>query len=127
MYLARGIAQTIKDSNEHHAGELEVSQVLYRFPHTVRTGKFSDAACDFDKSFGPFATADLFGGGGRDSIEQPWTSCEQKVMAPTGQFSSNKTASAEKGKRYHDYMVDRLVEYLEWWQSDHGPMGQAAP
>jgi creatinine amidohydrolase len=127
MYLARGIARTIKDSNEHHAGELEVSQVLYRFPHTVRTGKLSDAACDFDRSLGPFATADLFGGGGRDSIEQPWTSWEQKVMAPTGQFSSNKTASAEKGKRYHDYMVDRLVEYLEWWQSDHGPMGQAAP
>lgn len=126
MYLARGIARSIKDANEHHAGELEVSQVLYKFPDTIRTNKFSDAACDFNEALGPFGTADLFGGG-HDSIDQPWTSRDQKRMAPTGQFSSNKTASVDKGKKYHDYMVERLVEYLNWWQSYHGPMGRAEP
>jgi creatinine amidohydrolase len=126
MFLARGIAATIKSTNEHHAGELEVSQVLYKFPHTIRTGKLSDAACDFGQTLGPFATADLFGGG-HDSIEQPWTSWDQKRIAPTGQFSSNSAASAEKGKAYHDYMVDRLVEFLDWWQAYKGPLGQPAP
>lgn len=116
MYLARGIARQIKEANEHHAGELEISQVLYKFPHTIRSERFSDAACDFTEAFGPFATDDLFGGG-RDSIDQPWTSWDQQRIAPTGQFSSNRAASAEKGKQYHDYMVDRLVEYLTWWQS----------
>ena len=95
MYLARGIARQIKEANEHHAGELEISQVLYKFPHTIRSGRFSDAACDFTEAFGPFATDDLFGGG-RDSIDQPWTSWEQQRIAPTGQFSSNRAASAEK-------------------------------
>ena len=126
MFLARGIAATIKSTNEHHAGELEVSHVLYKFPHTIRTAKLSDAACDFGQTLGPFATADLFGGG-HDSIEQPWTSWDQKRIAPTGQFSSNSAASAEKGKAYHDYMVDRLVEFLDWWQAYKGPLGQPAP
>jgi len=116
MYLARGIARQIKEANEHHAGELEISQVLYKFPHTIRSERFSDAACDFAEAFGPFATDDLFGAG-RDSIDQPWTSWEQQRIAPTGQFSSNRAASAAKGKQYHDYMVDRLVEFLAWWQS----------
>jgi creatinine amidohydrolase len=126
MYLARGIAGQIKEANEHHAGELEVSQVLYKFPHTIRTDRFSDAACDFEQSLGPFGTSDLFGGE-RDTIEQPWTSWDQKRMAPTGQFSSNLAASSEKGKQYHDYLVDRLVEYLNWWQSYKGPLGQETP
>ena len=55
--------------------------------------------------------------GGRDTIDQPWTSFEQKCAAPTGQFSSNQAATAETGKQYHDYMVERLVEFLAWWQS----------
>jgi creatinine amidohydrolase len=126
MYLARGIARQIKEANEHHAGELEISQVLYKFPHTIRTERFSDAACDFAAEFGPFATDDLFGAG-RDSIEQPWTSWDQQRIAPTGQFSSNRAASAEKGKQYHDYMVDRLVEYLAWWQSRPLPSPAAPP
>jgi creatinine amidohydrolase len=116
MYLARGIARQIKEANEHHAGELESSHVLYKFPHTMRPERFSDAHCDFAEAFGPFGTDDLFGAG-RDSIDQPWTSWEQQRIAPTGQFSSNRAASAEKGKQYHDYMVERLVEFLAWWQS----------
>jgi creatinine amidohydrolase len=122
MYLARGIAATIKESNEHHAGELEISQVWYKFPHTIRPAKLSAAGCDFDGVFGPFGNGDLFGGG-RDSIDQPWTSREQREIAPTGQFSSNAAASQEKGKVYHEYMVARLVEFLEWWRGRTGPPG----
>ena len=121
MYLARGIAGKIKHAAEHHAGELEMSQVLYKFPHTIRTEKLSDAACDFNRLVGPFGTEDLFGGGTRDTIDQPWTSSEQRRSAPTGQFSSNRAASPETGKQYHEYMVERLVEYLTWWQSHEGP------
>ena len=124
MYLARGIASRIKESNEHHAGELEISQIYYKFPHTLKTEKFSEAHCDFAGVFGPFGSDDLFGTGGRDYIDQPWTSSEQKEMAPTGQFSSNLKASREKGKEYHDYMVARLVEFLHWWEGYKGPLGR---
>lgn len=123
MYLARGIARKLKETNEHHAGELEVSQVYYKFPHTIKPEKFSAAQCDFEGVFGPFGNGDLFGSGG-DYIEQPWTSAEQREMAPTGQFSSNTAASQEKGRQYHDYMVARLVEFLTWWQTQSGPLGR---
>ena len=126
MYLARGIASAIKHANEHHAGELEVSHVLYKFPHTIRTGKLTDAACDFDRLLGPFGTSDLFAVGGRDTIDQPWTSSEQRCAAPTGQFSSNQAATAETGRKYHDYMVERLVEFLAWWQSQDTESAPAA-
>ena len=124
MYLARGIAGSLKHANEHHAGELEISHVLHKFPHTIRTGKLSDAACDFDRLVGPFGIADLFGTGARDSVDQPWTSREQKRYAPTGQFSSNLLASPETGQQYHDYMVGRLVEFLEWWQTQDSADGE---
>jgi creatinine amidohydrolase len=121
MYLARGIAGRLTHAPEHHAGELEVSHVLYKFPHTIRTEKLSDAACDFNGLLGPFGTPDLFGGGVRDTVDQPWTSGEQKRYAPTGQFSSNRAASPETGKQYHEYMVERLVEFLAWWQMQPTP------
>ena len=124
MYLARGIAPQLKESNEHHAGELEISQIYYKFPHTIKADKFSDAGCDFAGVFGPFGNDDLFGSGGGDFIEQPWTSEEQRRIAPTGQFSSNVKASKEKGKQYHDYMVARLVEFLNWWETYDGPLGK---
>jgi creatinine amidohydrolase len=127
MYLARGIAGRLKHANEHHAGELEVSHVLYKFPHTIRTEKLSDATCDFNGLFGPFGTTDLFGGGGHDTVDQPWTSSEQKRYAPTGQFSSNRMASPETGKQYHDYMVERLVEFLAWWETQPAPANEGLP
>lgn len=123
MYLARGIAEELKESNEHHAGELEVSHVYYRFPDMIRMERLSDAACDFDGVFGPFGTGDLFGTGTRPTIEQPWTSGEQSQIAPTGQFSSTVAVSAEKGKAYHEFMVRRLVEFLKWWDEYEGPLG----
>jgi creatinine amidohydrolase len=127
MYLARGIAGRLKHAVEHHAGELEVSHVLYKFPHTIRTEKLSDAACDFDGLIGAFGTTDLFGEGRADSIDQPWTSGEQRRYAPTGQFSSNRAATAETGRRYHDYMVDRLVEFLASWQAREAAPDEELP
>lgn len=127
MYLARGIAGRLKHAEEHHAGELEISHVLYKFPHTIRTEKLSDAACDFDRLLGPYGTRDLFGAGGRDAIDQPWTAAEQKRHAPTGQFSSNRAASVETGRQYHDYMVERLVEFLAWWQRQDAPANEELP
>ncbi len=126
MYLARGIAREIKERNEHHAGELEISHVWYKFPELLRPDRLSTAHCDFPAAFGPLGgSGDLFGAGG-DTVEIPWTSEEQRAMAPTGQFSDNSLASRDKGKRYHEYMVDRLAQFIEWWRAYAGPIGRTA-
>ena len=62
--------RTIKHANEHHAGELEISQVFYKFPHTIRPEKFSHAACDFDRLLVPFGNR-ISSAPDADTIDQP--------------------------------------------------------
>jgi creatinine amidohydrolase len=123
MKIGRGIATQIKgDVVEHHAGQLEISQVWYKRPELIRQDKLNDAVLDHQAVFSPFFQMDLFGGG-HDVIDIPWSSAEQRAFAPTGQFSPNTGASVEMGRQYHEYMVDRLVEFIEWLRGYHGPIG----
>ena len=122
MLLARGIAKELKETREHHAGELEVSQVWHKFPHLIKEDKLTTEEVDLKEIFSEFTTDDLFGGGG-DSIEVFWNSKEQKQIAPTGSFTPSQAASREKGARYHDYMVDNLTRFINWMENYKGPIG----
>jgi creatinine amidohydrolase len=123
MKLARGIATRIKgDVVEHHGGQLEISQVWYKHPNLIRQEKLSDTLLDHQAVFSKFFQIDLFGGG-QDLIDIPWSSAEERAFAPTGQFSPNTGASPEMGRQYHEYMVDRLVEFIDWLRAYKGPIG----
>jgi creatinine amidohydrolase len=122
MYLAKGIAH-IKEAVEHHAGELEISQVWHRYPHLVKPEKLPEEQIDLEPILSPFVHKDLMGKGG-DSIEIFWNSREQKRFTPTGSFSDSSKASPEKGRRYHEYMVQRLVEFIDWLRKYEGPIGR---
>ncbi|MBC7326300.1 MAG: creatininase family protein, partial [Moorella sp. (in: Bacteria)] len=122
MYLARGIAQ-IKDAVEHHAGELEISHVWYKYPHLIKPEKLTSQAVDLEPVLSPFVHRDLLGKGG-DSIEIFWNSREQKAFAPTGSFSDSSKASPEKGRQYHEYMVKNLVRFIAWLRQYQGPVGR---
>lgn len=121
--IARGIAGKIKDEPEHHAGELETSHLLYKFPHLIKRNRLPEKNVDFEGIFSPFAQFDLFGPG-TDEIDIPWNSQEQRIFAPTGAFSASHKASAKKGKQYHDYMVGRIVEFINWLRKYKGPIGR---
>ena len=41
MKIAKGIASKIKENVEHHVGELEISQVWYKYPHLIQKDKLS--------------------------------------------------------------------------------------
>lgn len=122
MYLARGIASNIKDAPEHHAGELEISHLWYKFPDLIRTDKLTDQNVDLKGLVSPFALTDLFGPSG-DTVDIAWNSLEQKALAPTGSFSASKGASQEKGRAYHEYMVRNLVSLVQWLEAYTGPLG----
>jgi len=121
MHLAKGIASQIKDTIENHVGELEVSQVWYRYPDLIKGDKLSFTEVDFEKVFSPFATRDLLGPN-RDTIEVIWNSTEQRIFSPTGSFSNSSSASREKGRLYHEYMVKNLVKFISWLRSYKGPI-----
>jgi len=125
--MGRKISAEIKDTNEHHSGELEISHVWYKHPHLIKKEKLTDKKIDFIEIFGKYSNEDLFGAPPGEFIDIPWNSYEQKAFTPDGSFSASKHASPEKGKKYHDYMVDIIVDFIEWLRIYKGPIGNSAP
>lgn len=123
MKIARGVASKIKENVEHHVGELEVSQVWYKYPHLIQSDKLAKSKVDFERLFSKYSHHDLFGKSG-DVIDIPWNSKEQRSFAPNGSLSDSTKASKEKGKKYHDYMVNVLVDFVKWLKKYKGPIGK---
>ncbi len=123
MKIGRG-ASRVKESKEHHAGELEISEVWYKYPHLIKADKLTEEAPDLRQLFSPFFQDDLFGGGGNDIIDIPWTSREERDFAPSGSLSASSKASPQKGQRYHDYMVERIVEFIQWRRQHRDPIAR---
>lgn len=122
LHLARSAAPTIKGTREHHAGELELSHVLYRFPGSIRMDLLEDPAVDFDEVFGGFVGDDLFGPA-PDGVDIIWSGREQRRFAPTGSLSSSLGVNEDKGRTYHEHCVSRLVELVDWLRGYDGPIG----
>jgi creatinine amidohydrolase len=123
LHLARSSAPTIKETNEHHCGELELSHVHHRFPGKIRLDRLTDAGVDFDEVFGGFVGNDLFGPA-PDGVEVIWSGEEQRSFTPSGSFSSSLGVSEDKGKRYHDHIVTKLAEIVHWLRGYQGPIGR---
>jgi creatinine amidohydrolase len=126
LHLGRTIAREVKEVPEHHGGELELSQVWYRFPALVRPDRFTDRAPDLRVALSPFGVVDLFGAQG-DTIEIPWSSYDQAAIAPDGSLSDSSRSSPEKGRRFHEHMVDNLVRFIAWLREQGGPIGRSGP
>lgn len=123
LHLARSAAPEIKETNEHHAGELELSHVHYRYPGLIRTDRLTEEGVDFDEVFGGFVGNDLFGPA-PDGVEIMWSGAEQRAFTPSGSFSSSVGLSADKGRRYHEHIVGRLCDLVEWLRRYDGPVGE---
>lgn len=126
LHLGRTIARQTKEAPEHHGGELELSQVWYRFPSHVRPDRFTTAGADLRTALSDFGVVDLFGVHG-DTIEVPWSSYDQLVMAPNGSLSDSSRSSPEKGRRFHEHMVENLVRFIGWLRTQRGPVGRTGP
>lgn len=122
LHLARSAAGRIKETREHHAGELEMSEILYKRPELIRSDRLTDGQVDFQAVFGGFVGDDLFGPA-PEGVEIVWSSREERAFTPTGSFSSSARISLEKGRAYHEHMVDRLCELIDWLRSYRGPIG----
>jgi creatinine amidohydrolase len=115
LFLSRRAGQ-IKSAPEHHAGELEISHVWYKHPHLIRRERLTGENVDLPAVFSDYIRPDLFAPFPL-AAEVFWTSREQKNFAPSGSFSASCQASPEKGKQYHDDMVDNLVKFIAWFSA----------
>ena len=92
------------------------------YPHLIKKDKLTKKGIDYEKIFSKYSQYDLFGKSG-EVIDIPWNSYEQKAFAPDGSFSNSSKASPKKGKEYHDYMVNVLVDFISWLKKYKGPIG----
>lgn len=118
LYLCTN-AKEIKSCPEHHAGELEISHVLYKYPGLVKQEKLPTESVNLTEIFSDYVKPDLFGPS-KMTVELFWSSKDEKRFAPTGSFSASNLASPEKGKKYHDNMVTNLVEFINWFRLSTG-------
>lgn len=123
LQLARSAAPTIKQANEHHGGELELSHVMYRYPGLVRKDLLTEDHADFARAFGGFVGDDLFGPA-PDGVQIAMSSAEERAISPSGSLSRSSGASEAKGKAYHDHMVSKLCEVVTWLRGYTGPIGR---
>jgi creatinine amidohydrolase len=123
LHLARSFAGTVKESNEHHSGELEVSETMYRYPDLVRTDRLTREGVDFSEVFGGFVGSDLFGPA-PEGVDVVWSSREQRSFTASGSFSASASATAEKGRLYHEHMLERLCAFIDWARAYEGPIGR---
>ncbi len=115
-------AQEIKgDVAEHHAGVLEISHVMYKFPGLVKEDKQNPDAVDLSNEFSNYVKPDLFGPASGVFADVFWSSRDQKAFAPTGSFSDSSGASAEMGRAYHENMVRNFAEFIEWFKTSVSP------
>lgn len=126
LHLGRVAARETKEVAEHHGGELELSQVWYRFPPHVRPERFTSQGADLRGALGPFGVVDLFAAHG-DTAIIPWSSYDQKAMAPSGSLSDSSRSSVDKGRRFHEHLVDNLVRFIHWLREYQGPIGRTGP
>jgi creatinine amidohydrolase len=122
LHLARSAAPTIKETNEHHGGELELSQVHFRYPGQIRMDRLTGEGAAFEKVFGGFVGSDLFGPA-PDGVDLIWSSKEQREFAPTGSLSSSLGVETDKGRRFHEHIVHRVCELITWLRTQDGPIG----
>lgn len=121
LHLGRQVAGEIKQEAEHHAGALELSQVMFRYPGKVREEKLGAEHANLEQVLGKYMSTDLFGQGAL--VDIPWNSREERAFAPSGAIGSSQSASVELGRRFHEAMVANLVEFLRWFERYDGPLG----
>ncbi|SHJ76788.1 creatinine amidohydrolase [Dethiosulfatibacter aminovorans DSM 17477] len=116
LYLCTNASEVKGDNAEHHAGVLEISHVMYKFPGLVKESELPDEEVELHKVFDNYIKKDLFGGN-KPVVELFWNSYQQKEFAPNGSFSASNNSSAVTGKHYHDNMVNNLVAFIKWFKT----------
>ena len=115
LFLCTNANECKGDRAEHHAGALEISHVMYKFPGLVKEDKRPSEDVNLQDVFGDYIKKDLFSGP-HPTVDLMWNSLQQEKFAPHGNFSASDFGSAEMGKKYHENMVDNLVEFINWFR-----------
>jgi creatinine amidohydrolase len=111
-YMSKELTREDPDFNQvGHADEIEISQMIYKYPDLVQLDKASDnpSVDDYLYHVDPASLLDTL-------CYVPSTAGHQtETLKKTGDTITGRPteATAEKGRKYHEYLVKHLVEVLE--------------
>jgi creatinine amidohydrolase len=109
-HMSKEIADELGFGPIGHADEIEISHMVYRYPHLVHLDQARDQA------HGERELYHIDPRDGRDSLCYVPATVEdmKRTLDSTGDTIGGypTSSSAEKGKRYHEHLVKRLVEVL---------------
>lgn len=103
-----------KRESEHmyHAEEIETSHIMYKFPELVRSDKIIREIPPFETKFSPFFMLDPYRP--VEKIDIAFNSKEEAELTKSGVMGDPTKASPDKGKKYHEYMVNQMIKFIEW-------------
>ncbi len=91
--------------------------MLYKFPDLVNKKTLPKIDPKLEEKYSRFMKTDLFGGD--DSIDIAWSSEEQRTFTEnTGSMSDATKATVEKGIKYHEGLVNNIVEFINWLKKE---------
>ena len=113
-YMSKSIVKEMGWGTVGHAEEIEGSHMWYRYPELVKM----DRAIDNPHAPGHLYSVDpSYPGDTLCYVPSNAAEMEQQVKTSGGTAGEPSKASPEGGKRYHDHLVDRLVEVIEMLQT----------
>ncbi len=106
-----------KEADEHHAGEVETSQLLYLYPNLVDKSCLPDSSSKFREHLSEFSKNCIFEGG--PYIDIIISSRDEINMAGSslGALSDASKSSAEKGRQFHEYVVNNCCKFIDWLEN----------
>jgi creatinine amidohydrolase len=111
-YMSKEIHPRLGFGPIGHAEDIETSHMLHRYPHFIDLGKAGDNPPQERLHY------HLDPNDPRDTLCYVPATREDlaKTLAGTGDCvgGTPTRSSAEKGKAYHDHLVARLIEVLDW-------------
>ncbi len=110
-YMSKEIAGELHFGPIGHADEIEISHMVYRYPHLIDLDRARD---------NPLVAKELHHVDPREKKDtlcyvpatiQDWKNVYERTGDTIG--GSPTASSAEKGKRYHEHLVERLSQVLQ--------------
>lgn len=107
-----------KEADEHHAGEVETSQLLYINPTLIDESNLPITPSKFKKYFSEFSKNCIFE---KSPVVDVIISSEDELTIAketNGAMADASKANIEKGKKFHQYVVDNSCKFVYWLENN---------
>jgi creatinine amidohydrolase len=109
-YMSKGLQQDLGYGPVGHAEEIETSHMLYRHPELVHLENAKDNPIQHTELY---SVDPAFEGDTLCYVPSTVCDMQRSIDAAGGTNGTPSKSDAQKGRQYHDHLVDKLVRVIE--------------